>query len=118
MTNMTKIAFVSTQGGAWGGSEKLWAATAASLRRRGIPVAVNIAKWSNEPAVLCDLEKHGVAITRRQSRGRMRRKWDRLTGNDMYAWLDGLASGGGLAVINQSCLEGTAWALECQARGI
>ena len=63
---MRKIAFVSTMsGGAWGGSEELWAQAAARLAQSGLAVGANVITNAQYPKRLKDLEADGVTVVRR-----------------------------------------------------
>lgn len=62
-----RIGFVSLMdGGAWGGSEALWAAASGAALTAGHAVAISSRRWPSDPAPILDLEARGARVFRRK----------------------------------------------------
>lgn len=59
---MKKIAIVSTNKSAWGGSEYLWFYTAKKLYENGFDLTVSIPKWREIPALINELSDKGIKV--------------------------------------------------------
>lgn len=59
---MAKIAFVTTNKSAWGGSEYLWYQTALKLVEEGNNVIAGIPRWKNIPAEIGKLGAKGIEV--------------------------------------------------------
>ena len=109
---MTQIGFVTTIECAWGGSEELWAQTAARMAGSGTTVGVNVAPGV-EAAKVEALAAAGCRVTRRPKFRRPRRLFE----NQQYKWLDHCRPE--FVVISLAAhFHGVEWMQECSKRGI
>jgi len=59
---LKKIAFISTNKSAWGGSEYLWYNSSFRFLKSGYEIIVSVPRWKEIPSAIEDLKKEGIKV--------------------------------------------------------
>jgi len=80
---LKKIAFVSTNKSAWGGSEYLWYYTALKFSSAGYHVIASVPRWKEMPEAITDLNSKGIKVFYNTDVSRNKKLFNRLVPSSM-----------------------------------